>query len=491
MRSPRLHTSASSRCSSSSSEPNPRRRSAAAATAGRGRPRSRGARSTRSPRRTRARRARASSPARTRRRARAADEAAELAQHRAVVPPPAVDQELARTAAPARRRTRRRREFEERDSREGGEIAFIVQLPRALRGRPRCPQKLCAPARAPARAPNSQARLSRPHMALLKSASAAAPAASASAWERPHLRPKAGGQAELDGLLCVGDEIVAIDGALLKAGRWRRRCAAPPSASSSCGGATARSTSPAAHDEPVAKLRASGTPLRVLRLIRAPADRGWASICPAPTCSSACCRAAPREIRRLRGGRRRDRRRRRRVGDKKLVQLIQPGDTPLSFTVLRAEAVRRRPPPPPPPPPPPRPPPQGHPRRTAVRARDARRKQRAGPRPRRMQHRVAARAGRAGRSTICSRSATRSSPSTARCSTGGTAPASSRGARRRRSGAAATAARSPRAWRVSHPTRRRAWWLRSGCARAALAARAPADGQPRRRGQAWARHERR
>ena len=94
---------------------------------------------------------------------------------------------------------------------------------------------------------------------------------------------KAGGQAELDGLLCVGDEIVAIDGALLAG---RPMASALPRGAAECefivrrrDGALSTSFARLPADEPVAKLRASGTPLRVLRLTVARAGgRSWVSI---------------------------------------------------------------------------------------------------------------------------------------------------------------------------------------------------------------------
>ena len=155
---------------------------------------------------------------------------------------------------------------------------------------------------------------------------------------------KAGGQAELDGLLCVGDEIVAIDGALLQG---RPMASALPRGAAECefivrrrGGALSTSFVRLPADEPVAKLRASGTPLRVLRLTVARAggqrlglDMSGANVLkrvlPGGAAEKSGGFAAGDVVIAVDGVS---------VGDKKLVQLIQPGDAPLSFTVLRAEA---------------------------------------------------------------------------------------------------------------------------------------------------------
>ena len=161
---------------------------------------------------------------------------------------------------------------------------------------------------------------------------------------------KAGGQAELDGLLCVGDEIVAIDGALLQG---RPMASALPRGAAECefivrrrDGALSTSFVRLPADEPVAKLRASGTPLRVLRLTVARAggqrlglDMSGANVLkrvlPGGAAEKSGGFAAGDVVIAVDGVS---------VGDKKLVQLIQPGDAPLSFTVLRAEASAGAPP---------------------------------------------------------------------------------------------------------------------------------------------------
>ena len=161
---------------------------------------------------------------------------------------------------------------------------------------------------------------------------------------------KAGGQAERDGLLCVGDEIVAIDGVLLAG---RPMASALPRGAAECefivrrrDGALSTSFVRLPADEPVAKLRASGTPLRVLRLTVARAggqklglDMSGANVLkrvlPGGAAEKSGGFAAGDVVIAVDGVA---------VGDKKLVQLIQPGDAPLSFTVLRAEASAAAPP---------------------------------------------------------------------------------------------------------------------------------------------------